>query len=131
MYLVPIPYNGGPAASLASSKGEVHLLFAAPSGVQPLIKTGKVEPLAISNAKRSIAVPELPTLAESGFPDFDATPWNGFLAPANTPAVVMQRLNKAIIGQILAVPDVRQRLLVAGAETAGGTPEQFAALLKK
>lgn len=128
-YLVHIPYNGGPAASLALSKGEVHLLFAALSNVQPLIKTGKVKLLAISNAKRSMALPDLPTMAESGFPGFDATTWNGFLAPANTPAEVVQRLNKAI-GQILIMPDVQQRLLVAGAETAGGTPEQFAALLK-
>ena len=127
-YMVHIPYNGGPAASLAVSKGEVHLLFAALSNVQPLLKTGKVKLLAVSNAKRSAAVPELPTMAESGFPGFDATTWNGFLAPANTPAEVVQRLNKAI-GQILEQPEVKQRLLQAGAETAGGTPEQFARLL--
>ncbi len=129
-YMVHIPYNGGPAASLALSKGEVSLLFAALSNVQPLIKTGKIKLLALSNAKRSVALPELPTMAESGFPGFDATTWNGFLAPANTPAEVVQRLNKAI-NQILAMPDVQQRLLTAGAETAGGTPEQFAALLKR
>jgi tripartite-type tricarboxylate transporter receptor subunit TctC len=129
-FMVHIPYNGGPGASLALSKGEVHLLFAALSNVQPLVKAGKIKLLAISNARRSVAVPELPTLAESGFPGFDATTWNGFLAPINTPADVVQRLNKAI-GQILALPDVQQRLLAAGAETAGGTPEQFAALLKR
>ena len=129
-YIVHIPYNGGPAASLALSKGEIPMLFAALSNVQPLIKTGKVKLLAISNAKRSVAVPELPTLAELGFKGFDATTWNGFLAPANTPSDVVQRLNKAI-GQILAMPEVQQRLLLAGAETAGGTPEQFAALLKR
>jgi len=128
-YMVHIPYNGGPAAALALSKSEVHLLFAALSNVQPLVKAGKIKLLAVSNSKRSVAVPELPTMAESGFPGFDATTWNGFLAPANTPADVVQRLNKAI-GQILAMPDVQQRLLVAGAEPAGGTPEQFAALLK-
>lgn len=128
-YMVHIPYNGGPAAALALSKSEVHLLFVALSNVQPLVKAGKIKLLAVSNAKRSVAVPELPTMAESGFPGFDATTWNGFLAPASTPADVVQRLNKAI-SQILALPDVQQRLLVAGAETAGGTPEQFAALLK-
>ena len=128
-FMVHIPYNGGPAATLALSKGEVHLLFAALSNIQPLLKTGKVKLLAVSNGKRSVAMPELPTLAESGYPGFDATTWNGFLAPAHTPAAIVQRLNKAI-GQILAMPDVQQRLLVAGAETAGGTPEQFAALLR-
>ena len=98
--------------------------------MQPLIKTGKIKLLAVSNGKRSVAMPELPTLAELGYPGFDATTWNGFLAPAKTPADVVQRLNKAI-GQILVMPDVQQRLLVAGAETAGGTPEGFAALLQK
>lgn len=128
-YMVHIPYNGGPAASLALSKGEVHLLFAALSNVQPLAKAGKVKLLAVSNGKRSVAAPDLPTLAESGFPGFDATTWNGFLAPASTPPDVVQRLNKAI-SQILEMPDVKQRLLNAGAEVAGGTPEQFGNLLK-
>ena len=129
-FMVHIPYNGGPAASLALSKGEVHLLFAALSNVQPLLKTGKIKLLAVSNAKRSVALPDLPTLAESGLPGFDATTWNGFLAPASTPAEVVQRLNKAI-GQIIAMPDVQKRLLVAGAEPAGGSPEQFSQLLKR
>lgn len=129
-FMVHIPYNGGPAASLALSKGEVHLLFAALSNVQPLVKAGKIKLLAISNARRSVAVPELPTLAESGFPGFDADNLERLSAPVHTPADVVQRLNKAI-GQILALPDVQQRLLAAGAETAGGTPEQFAALLRR
>lgn len=128
-FMVHIPYNGGPAASLALSKGEVHLLFAALSNVQPLVKAGKARILAVSNGKRSVAIPDVPTIAELGFPRFDATTWNGFLAPANTPVDVVVRLNKAI-AQILAMPDVQQRLLAAGAETAGGTPEQFASLLK-
>lgn len=128
-FMTHIPYNGGPAASLALSKGEVHLLFAALSNVQPLLKTGKIKLLAVSNAKRSVALPDLPTLAESGLPGFDATTWNGFMAPASTPAEVVQRLNKAI-GQIIAMPDVQKRLLVAGAETAGGSAEQFGQLLK-
>ena len=129
-FMVHIPYNGGPAASLALSKGEVHLLFAALSNVQPLLKTGKIKLLAVSNAKRSVALPDVPTLAESGLPGFDATTWNGFLAPASTPAEVVQRLNKAI-GQIIAMPEVQKRLLVAGAEPAGGSPEQFGQLLKR
>ena len=129
-FMTHIPYNGGPAASLALSKGEVHLLFAALSNVQPLLKTGKIKLLAVSNAKRSVALPDLPTLAESGLPGFDATTWNGFLAPASTPAEVVHRLNKAI-GEILAQPDIQKRLLVAGAETAGGSAEQFGQLLKR
>ena len=130
VYMVHIPYNGGPPAALALSRGEVHLMFAALSNVQPVVKAGKAKLLAVSNAKRSVALPDLPTLAESGFPGFDATTWNGFLAPASTPSDVVQRLNK-LIGQILLMPDVQQRLAAAGAEVAGGTPEQFASLLKR
>lgn len=129
-YMVHIPFNGGPPAALALSRGDVHMMFAALSNVQPLVKAGKAKLLAVSNAKRSAAVPELPTLAESGFPGFDATTWNGFLAPASTPPDVVARLNK-LIGQILVMPDVQQRLAAAGAEVAGGTPEQFAALIKR
>lgn len=130
-YLVHIPFNGGPPAALALSRGDVHVMFAALSNVQPLVKAGKVKLLAVSNAKRSVAVPELPTVAESGFPGFDATTWNGFLAPASMPAETVARLNK-LIAQILQMPDVQQRLATAGAEVVhGSTPEQFGALLKR
>ena len=128
-FFLHIPFNGGPAASLALGRGDVQVLFAALSNVQGLVRDGKVKLLAVSNAKRSAAVPELPTIAEQGFPGFDATTWNGFMAPASTPRDVVQRLNKAI-GQVLAMPEVQQKLLVAGAEAAGGSAEQFAALLK-
>ncbi|SDH92519.1 Bug family tripartite tricarboxylate transporter substrate binding protein [Propionivibrio dicarboxylicus] len=129
-YLVHIPFNGGPPAALALSRGDVHVMFAALSNVQPLVKAGKVKLLAVSNAKRSAAVPDLPTVAESGFPGFDATTWNGFLAPASMPAETVARLNKLIV-QIVQMPDVQQRLATAGAEVVhGGTPEQFGALLK-
>lgn len=130
-YLVHIPFNGGPPAALALSRGDVHVMFAALSNVQPLVKAGKVKLLAVSNAKRSVAVPDLPTVAESGFPGFDATTWNGFLAPASMPAETVARLNK-LIAQILQMPDVQQRLATAGAEVVhGSTPEQFGSLLKR
>lgn len=128
-FLLHIPFTGGPAASLALGRGDVQVLFSALSNVQPLVRDGKVKLIAVSNAKRSAALPDLPTVAEQGFPGFDATTWNGFMAPAGTPKDVVQRLNKEI-GEILALPDVQKKLLVAGAETAGGSVEQFAALLK-
>lgn len=127
-FLLHIPFNGGPAASLALGRGDVHVLFAALSNVQALVRDGKVKLLAVSNAKRSAALPDLPTIAEQGFPGFDATTWNGFMAPAGTPKEIVQRLNQTI-AQILALPEIRQKLLTAGAEVAGGSPEQFAALL--
>ncbi len=128
-FLLHIPFNGGPAASLALGRGDVQVLFAAFSNVQPLVRDGKVKLIAVSNIKRSAALPDLPTVAEQGFPGFDATTWNGFMAPAGTPKEVVQRLNQAI-GQILEMPEIRQKLLTAGAEAAGGTPEQFADLIR-
>lgn len=128
-FLLHIPFNGGPAASLALGRGDVHALFAALSNVQALARDGKVKLLAVSNARRSAALPDLPTVAEQGFPGFDATTWNGFMAPAGTSPEVIQRLNKAI-GEILETPEVKQKLLLAGAEVAGGSSEQFASLLR-
>jgi len=128
-FIVHIPFNGGPPAAQALGSGEVHMAFAALSNVQPLVKAGKVKLIAVSNGRRSVAVPEVPTVAEQGFPGFDATTWNGFLMPAATPRDVVSKLNKAI-AQILAQPEVQAKLLAAGAETAGSTPEQFGALMK-
>ncbi|MDR0578514.1 MAG: tripartite tricarboxylate transporter substrate binding protein [Candidatus Accumulibacter sp.] len=127
--LLHIPYTGGPAAALALGRGDVQVLFAALSNLQPLSRDGKVKLLAVSNAKRSAALPDLPTIAEQGYPGFDATTWNGFLAPAATPKEVVRRLNEAI-NQILENPEIRQKLLAGGAEVAGGTPEEFGELLK-
>jgi len=128
-FLLHIPFTGGPAASLALGRGDVQVLFSALSNVQPLVRDGKVKLIAVSNARRSAALPDLPTVAEQGFPGFDATTWNGFMAPAGTPKDVVQRLNKEI-GEILASPDVQKKLLVTGAEAAGGSVEQFATLLQ-
>ena len=127
--MLHIPFNGGPAAALALGRGDVQTLFAAFSNVQPLLRDGKVKLLAVSNARRSAILPDLPTVAEQGYPGFDATTWNGVLAPASTPKAVVTQLNAAI-GRILAMPEVKEKLLAAGAEVAGGSPEQFAALIK-
>jgi tripartite-type tricarboxylate transporter receptor subunit TctC len=127
--LLHIPYTGGPAASLALGRGDVQVLFSALSNVQPLLRDGKVKLLAVSNAKRSAALPDLPTVAEEGYPGFDATTWNGFLAPAGTPKEVVTQLNEAI-GQVLEMPEVKQKLLAGGAEVAGGTPGEFGDLLR-
>lgn len=129
MYIVHIPFNGGPPAVQAMASGDVDALFTALSNLQPLARAGKVRLIALSNAKRSAAAPEIPTVAEQGFAGFDATTWNGILAPAATPPEVIAELNQAI-NQILALPEVQSRLLASGAEPAGGTPAQFGALMK-
>jgi tripartite-type tricarboxylate transporter receptor subunit TctC len=128
LFIVHIPFNGGPPAVQAMASGDVDALFTALSNLQPLARAGKVRLIALSNAKRSAAAPEIPTVAEQGFAGFDATTWNGILAPAATPPAVIAELNRAI-NQILALPEVQSRLLASGAEPAGGTPEQFGALM--
>ena len=129
--IVHVPYGGGPAAVLALGKGEVDVLFTALSNLQPLEKAGKVTLIAVANGKRSLAAPNLPTLNESGFPGFDATTWNGFFVPANTPPQVVQRLHKEI-ANILSQPEVQERLLKVGAETVPIiSPAEFGSMVKK
>ena len=95
----------------------------------PHIKAGRLRPLAVTGAQRSPAVPDLPTIAESGFPKFEATAWYGVLAPAGTPKAIVTRLYDAIISA-LKLPDVKERLEYVGFEIVGGTPEAFGAYIK-
>jgi tripartite-type tricarboxylate transporter receptor subunit TctC len=128
-FIVHLPLNGGPALTQALYGGEAQMGFSALANLLPLVNAGKVRLIAISNARRSSVAPNIPTVAEQGFPGFEATTWNGFLAPAGMPRPAVERLNK-LIAQVLAMPDVEQRLLASGAEPAGGTPEQFADLIR-
>ena len=122
---------GGQALAEAMGKEEVDVLFTALSNLQPLEKAGKVKLIAIANGKKSLAAPHLPTLHESGFRGFDATTWNGFFAPANTPESVIQQLHKEI-AKILAQPEVQERLLKVGAETVPIiSPAEFGTMVKK
>src|SRR5471032_1168787 len=95
----------------------------------PQIKAGKVRALAITTAKRSALAPELPTVAESGFPGFEVVGWFGWLAPAATPQQIIARLNSEIV-RILKLPAVHERLLALGADPVASTPEAFAAFIK-
>jgi tripartite-type tricarboxylate transporter receptor subunit TctC len=89
----------------------------------PQVKTGRLRGIAITSAKRSALVPELPTFAESGVRDFAAGTWYGLLAPARTQRDIVTRLNRAVV-QIVQLPDVREKLAAQGAEPLTGTPEQ-------
>jgi tripartite-type tricarboxylate transporter receptor subunit TctC len=92
------------------------------------VRAGKLRPLAVTTANRSAALPDVPTVAESGVPGFEATSWFGLLAPAKTPAPVIARLN-ASIQKVLADPEVKKKLLEQGAEPLGETPQQFAGFI--
>ena len=127
--IVHIPFNGSPPAVTATIQNETQMIFAVMQPLQPQIQAGKLRALAVTSARRFPLLPNLPTIAESGYPGFDALAWNGVLVPAATPKPVVQRLN-AEINAILKDPDVVQRMHAAGFDLVGGTPEDFGALIK-
>ena len=127
--IVHIPFNGSPPAVTSTVQGETQMLFAVMQPLQPQIQEGKLRALAVTSAKRFALLPDLPTIAESGYPGFVALAWNGVLVPASTPKAIVTRLN-AEIDAILKQPDVVQKLNASGFELVGGTPDQFATLIK-
>lgn len=126
--MVHVPFKGGGPALVAVIAGEVQIMFATMPAAMPHVKSGKVRPVAVTTAKRSQAMPELPTIAESGVKGYDASTWYGLLAPARTPQAIVTRLHGDTV-KILAGP-TRQRLEVQGFEPEGGTPAEFAAYIK-
>ncbi len=131
VFMVHIPYAGGNPAQLALLSGQVDLNFDNLASASANVKAGKLRAIAVTTAKRSAAVPELPTIAESGgaLAAFDIHTWFGLFGPAKLPAEVTQRLNKAFV-EALATPELKARLATLMAETMAGTPEQFGAFVK-
>ncbi len=127
---VHIPYKGAAPAVLDLVGGHVDLMFAPLAVMLPHIKSGRVRPIAVSTAQRTSALPDIPTVAESGLSGYEATNAVGVLAPAATPRDIVVKLNADIV-RILRLPEVRDRLLGLGAEPVGNSPEQFAAWLKE
>ena len=127
--LVHVPYKGSGGALVALLGGEVQAAFFTIPSTLPHLKSGKLRALGIGSARRSDMLPNLPTIAESGVPDYDATTWYGVAAPARTPRAVVERLNREI-AKVLQSPEARERLLAQGAEPRSSTPEEFAAHLK-
>jgi len=95
----------------------------------PLVREGKLRALAVTSLTRSSAVPELPTIAESGYPGFEATNWYGLVAPAGTPAAIVARLHLETV-KALARPELRSKLTDLGIEVIGNSPDEFAAAIK-
>jgi tripartite-type tricarboxylate transporter receptor subunit TctC len=129
LFIVHIPYNGSPPAAASLAAGDTQLLFAVPTALAPLIQSGRVRALAVSGLKRYSVMPEVPTLAESGLPGFEALAWNGVLVPSGTPRAVVERLNREMNAALQAA-DVRQKLNGAGLDPVGGTPEEFGRLIR-
>jgi tripartite-type tricarboxylate transporter receptor subunit TctC len=128
VFAVHIPYAGGPPAQLALVGGQVDFNFDNLAAASANIKSGKLKALAVTTATRSSAMPDLPTLAESGLPGFDIGTWFGLFGPAKLPADVTARLNKAFV-DALASPELKARLATLMAEPSPTTPEQFGAFV--
>jgi tripartite-type tricarboxylate transporter receptor subunit TctC len=125
-----IGYKGGAPAVLATVMGEVDVTFATMPTAVAYVRSGRLRALGVCTAKRSVVLPDLPTVAEAGLPGYESTNSVGILAPAGTPRDVVSKLHQEIV-RILALPDVRDRLLVAGIEPAPPmTPEQFGDYLR-
>jgi tripartite-type tricarboxylate transporter receptor subunit TctC len=127
--MVHIPYKGASPALVDVLAGQCQVMFATALSVQPYLQSQRLRPLAVSTAKRSRIMPELPTVAEAGVPGFEATTWHGVVSTGGTPAAVIAKLN-AEINRVLKQPDVNTTLTRQGAEVLGGTPQQFAAYIQ-
>jgi tripartite-type tricarboxylate transporter receptor subunit TctC len=121
-----VPYKGSAPALTDVAGGQVSVMFDTLLSAMPQIKSGRLKALAVTSAKRSASAPELPTVAESGVPGYEAVAWSGLLAPAHTPPEIVAKLNTEI-NVILSQPDVQKRFLNDGAEPLGGSPEKFSA----
>ncbi len=129
LQIVHVPYKGGGPAAVALLSGEVGMIFGEPASMMGFLKAGKLRALAVTSGKRSLSLPELPTMAEAGVPGYDVTSWNGILAPAGMPAPIVDRLN-AELNKIIATPAMRDRMIGLGYEPVGGTPDAFAKFIQ-
>jgi tripartite-type tricarboxylate transporter receptor subunit TctC len=125
-----VPYRGAAPALTGLMSGDVKLLFSEMSVVLPHLKESKVRALAITSLKRSQLAPDLPTLDESGLKGYEALVWQGLLAPAGTPAEIIARLNAESV-RILDLPEIRERFASLGATVEPGTPDAFAAVVRR
>jgi len=127
--LVHVPYKGGGPAMSDLIGGQVDLIFATTASAIPHLKSGRIKGIAVTTAKRSALLPELPTISESGLEGFDANNWYGLVVPAKTPRAIIDQLN-AEVTKVLAMPEVKTTLFNQGLDPAPGTPEQFGAYIR-
>ena len=127
--IVHVPYKGGAAALTDVIAGQVAYYFGSLPSSLPLARAGKVQALAVTSLRRSSAAPEIPTIAESGYPGFETAAWYGVLVPIGTPRDIVMRLNRATIAA-LGAAEVKERLVQEGSEPMGSSPAQFGAYIK-
>jgi tripartite-type tricarboxylate transporter receptor subunit TctC len=127
--LVHVPYKGTGPAMIDLIAGQITMMITGMTALMPHVKSGKLKLLGVATLKRLPSMPDVPTIAETGVPGFDANQWYGVLAPAATPRDIVMKLNTEIV-RILRRPDVKERLAADGAEPIGNTPEEFGAFIK-
>jgi len=126
---VHVPYKGTAPALTDVVSGQIDMMLADLAVIKPHADAGKLRVIGVTGSKRSTAAKEVPTIAESGLPGYELSPWFGVVAPAGVPKEIVTRLNSAI-GASLKSADMLQRLGALGYEPLGGTPEQFAATIR-
>jgi tripartite-type tricarboxylate transporter receptor subunit TctC len=128
--LVHVPYKGlGPAFNDVVA-GQIPVMFAGMSNVFPHVKSGRIRVLATGSARRSAAMPDVPTMQEAGVAGFDYAAWAGFLAPAGTPQAIVSKVNSDV-AKVMALPEVRDKLAALGFEISPGTPQEFGAKIER
>ena len=127
--IVHVPYKGGAQALVDLMGGHIQLYFSGILGALPHVKSGKLRALAVTGAKRSNGAPELPTVAESGYPGYEASNWQGLLVPAAAQSSIVGRLNREIV-RSFRDPDVRENLAAQGGDAETGSPEAFTSYMR-
>ena len=127
--LTHVPYKGGGPAAVALMGGEIAMIFGEPATIIQHVRSGKMKAIAVTSAKRALAMPELPTMQESGIAGYDVNSWNGMLAPAGTPSAIIQRLNTEF-NKIISAPEMKKRMIDNGYEPVGGAPEKFGEFIR-
>ena len=127
--IIHVPYKGGGIALIDLVGGQVNMYFGALPAALPHVRTGRLRALGVTSLARSNAAPDIPTIAEAGFPGFEAVTWIGAVAPAGVPADIVTRLNKEFV-DIMRMPELREKFLKEGAEPMTDTPEHFAAYIR-
>jgi tripartite-type tricarboxylate transporter receptor subunit TctC len=127
--VVHVTYKGVPQATTDLLGGSLHFQFGSPVSTLPHVKSGRLRLLAVTTARRSPALPDVPTIAESGVPGYEFTGWMGVLVPAGTPKDIVRKLHQQIAG-IVQLPEVKQRFALDAADAVGSTPEEFTAYVK-
>ncbi len=128
--IVHVPYKGGAPAIGDLIAGTVQLMFESTNSIAPHVRAGRVRALAVTGAQRSHSLPDVPTMIEAGVPGYEVTAWTGVIAPAGLPRPILDRLNAAVNAAVNE-PATKERLAQFGSEGGGGTPEEYAALIRR